>query len=176
MDADAITRAYIENGEEGISLVMKEYGKPLLRYCYSILYDYHESQDAVQETFVKAYNSSGRFGGGMNLKAFLYKIAFNTCMSIIKKRRRFFIPRETARDGGYMSEAVEIALLSLSPLDRAILYSHAAEGVPLAELAGVYGRKAPALRKRYERAKRKLSDCLLREYSHINRKTEGAEK
>ena len=159
--------------EAGLETVINAYNHALLRYCHSILCDYHEAKDAVQLTFIKLYNSQKSFEQDKDLSNFLYKIAYNTCIDIIRKRKSQVHLCETSKNSSisttsvnndYIPENIKTALLSLSGHDRAVVYSHAVEGIQFAELAKIYGKTAATLRKRYERARKKLSKLLSDDY------------
>ena len=55
------------------------YQTSLLRMCYTILRDQAQAEDAVQETFLKAYKSMETFRGDSSEKTWLMRIAINTC-------------------------------------------------------------------------------------------------
>lgn len=46
------------NDETGIEELLKQYQQPIYRYCYNILRNPHDAEDAVQEVFLKTYQSS----------------------------------------------------------------------------------------------------------------------
>ena len=163
------TDAYINGGDQGYELVVHKYNDALLKYCHSILCNYHDAQDALQIVFIKAYDKRASFGKSnkISLNAFLYKIAYNTCIDILRKRKFVLFPRYAAREEGYISEPLRTALLTLPDIERAVVYSHAVEQLPFAELAEMYGKTPAALRKRYERAKKKLAAALADEYPRI---------
>ena len=56
--------------------MVDRYQAQLLRLCYLILRDTMLSEDAVQETFLKAYRAMGRFRGDCQEKTWLMRIAF----------------------------------------------------------------------------------------------------
>ena len=58
--------------------------KPILRLCYAYLCDTAMAEDAVQETFFKAWKSYGRFRGEAEEKTWLTRIAINTCKDLLK--------------------------------------------------------------------------------------------
>ena len=64
--------------QEFIELV-DTYQTSLLRICYLNLHDLGLAEDAVQETFMKAYKAMPAFRGKSNVKTWLMKIAINTC-------------------------------------------------------------------------------------------------
>ena len=59
-----------------------------------------------------------------------------------------------------MSDALASAMRRLSPEERAIVYERAVEETPYAELAQRLGMREAAVRKKYERAKKKLAAML----------------
>ena len=61
-----------------------------------------------------------------------------------------------------ISEELSSALNALSASDRALVISRVVQGFEYDELAQIYGASAQALRKRYERAKKRLADELRR--------------
>ena len=66
--------------------LMEEYGTSLLRLCYMYLNDYHLSQDAVQETFVKVYLKYSSFRAESSEKTWITRIAMNVCRDMMRKR------------------------------------------------------------------------------------------
>lgn len=64
--------------------LVTEYQTSLLRTCYLYLHDQAQAEDAVQETFFKAYRSLGTFRGESSDKTWLMKIAINTCHDMRK--------------------------------------------------------------------------------------------
>ena len=159
-----------------IETVVTAHNHALLRYCHSILCDYHEAQDVLQTTFIKAWQNIHRFhGDDKDLLNFLYKIAYNACIDAIRRRRQRLkhslkLPEQT---NDYIPENIKTALESLSLLDRAVIYSHAVDEMPFAELATIYGKNAAALRKRYERARKKLGEFLSNDYPNYKNEQKG---
>lgn len=63
------------------------YQQPLLRTCFLYLRDRALAEDAVQETFLKAYRSLASFRGECSEKTWLMKIAMNTCCDLRRAHR-----------------------------------------------------------------------------------------
>jgi RNA polymerase sigma factor (sigma-70 family) len=68
--------------EEVLNRLVAEYQGALLRLCYAYLHDRALAEDALQETFLKAYRNLGQFRGESSEKTWLVKIAVNTCRDL----------------------------------------------------------------------------------------------
>ena len=62
------------------------YSERLLRYATSILYNYQDAEDVVQDVFMSAYQNLAKFDG-RNVSAWLYKITYNKSINKIKRRK-----------------------------------------------------------------------------------------
>lgn len=57
-------------------------------HCYRMLASFDEADDAVQETFLRAWRHQESFEPGTNPRAWLYRIATNTCLDAIRRNAR----------------------------------------------------------------------------------------
>lgn len=148
--------------EERLTRAVEQYGQELLRYCHHILCDYHEAQDAVQTAFLKAWERAGSLPPGEELRPWLYRVCYTTCMDILRRRKRAEkLPQaQPGRDTDYMGPELRQALGQLTAQERALIFQRVMEGWGYRELEAVYRIPAATLRKRYERAKDKLARLL----------------
>jgi RNA polymerase sigma factor (sigma-70 family) len=99
---------HIRRGNEAaFEVVFERYGKGLLSFCRHMLGSQEEAEDAVQLTFASAYDDLQRdHDRELRLKPWLYTIARNRCLSMLRARRdELHVEREPATAG--LAEQVE---------------------------------------------------------------------
>ncbi|WP_243639635.1 RNA polymerase subunit sigma-70 [Streptacidiphilus pinicola] len=62
--------------------------RELLGYCYRMLGSPFEAEEAVQETWLRAWRGRADFAGRASLRVWLYRIATNVCLDLLRQRPR----------------------------------------------------------------------------------------
>ena len=75
---------------------IEQHRRELTGYCYRMLGSGFEAEDAVQETLVRAWRASERFEGRSSVRSWLYRIATNVCLDMLRGRERRARPMELA--------------------------------------------------------------------------------
>jgi RNA polymerase sigma-70 factor (ECF subfamily) len=78
----------LADGDEGaFTEVVDQYSRKVYALCYRIVRDEEEARDLAQEVFVRVYTRRRSFGGRSEVYTWIYRIAVNTCLSALKRRR-----------------------------------------------------------------------------------------
>ena len=130
---------------EWLNTVITVWEKPLLKLCYAFLGDTSLAEDAVQETFFKAWKSYDRYRAEASEKTWLTRIAVNTCKDLLKSAWLRNTDRTVTPDllpeGSVPFEerddTVTRAVMSLPPGLKEVTLLHWYQGLTLEEITRV---------------------------------------
>ena len=158
--------------EQLFTELVSEHQTSLLRMCYLILHDAGLAEDAVQETFVKAYRALPAFRGTSSLRTWLMRIAINTCRDMQRGSWLKHISRTVTLDRlaepseSFPEDALavnmEIARLPVKLREAVLLYYYQNMGIE--EVAEALGIAVSSASERLKRAKEKLRYALKEAY------------
>ena len=154
-----------------------------------------DAEDAAQETFLKAFTSLGSFRGDSRLSVWLYRIAFNVCTDLLRRRKEAVSLSSEDEDGQTqelelpderfdpaalaerkdLREQVGRALGQLPTEAREILVLRELGGASYEEIAQTLGLDIGTVKSRIFRARKKLCALLAGNFSDgtASKRTEG---
>jgi len=166
-DADAFTE------------LVAPFERMVYRHCLQMLERPADAEDAAQEAMLRAYRAISRFLGQSGVATWLFRIAHNTCLDMIKKpaREREGVSLEDLREVGFdpgdsgntpeadylrQAEADRLtsAILRLPVEQQALINLRYGEDLSYEELARLTGIREGTVKSKLNRAKAKLREIL----------------
>ena len=133
--------------------------------CLTFLKNPSDTEDAVQETFLRLVREDVCFQGEEHGKAWLIHTAKNVCRDELRRHRRLELPLEEAQnassDSPHIDEILE-AVRSLPEKYRDALYLFYYEGLPVEQISKLLVRKESTIRSDLRRGRAKLKELLER--------------
>lgn len=167
--------------EPAFEALTQRHRRELHIHCYRMLASFDEAEDAVQEAFLRAWRSRETFEGASLFRAWLYRIATNVCLDMIRRNSRRvaelpsfaevpwlqpypdrlldeIAPAEDQPDAVVVArETIELAFLAamqvLPPRQRAVLILRDVLGWPAAETASLLDTSVAAANSALQRAR-----------------------
>jgi RNA polymerase sigma-70 factor (ECF subfamily) len=150
----------------------------LFAHAYRMLGAYHEAEDVVQDTYVRALRGWESFEWRSSLRTWLYRIATNICLNMIEGRGRRALsfgpgpddvglglepfPTDPA-DLVIARESVRLAFVAglqhLTPQQRAVLLLREVLAFSAAETSEALGMSVPAVKSTLQRARARLAEA-----------------
>jgi len=88
-ETDEVLATHTQQGNaDAFGVLVHRYEKKILRYANKFLYNYQDREDAVQDVFIKAYQNIQSFRPTERFSPWLYRIAHNTFINVIRKQSR----------------------------------------------------------------------------------------
>lgn len=167
MDIESLIRRVQAGDWNAYEAVIVTYQQPLFVYCFMVLNSREEAEDIVQETFIRSYQKLHTYRINDSFHGWLYTIAGNLCRTQLRRRHRWYdflrySRRQQPEPAATGSWDCEPYLQMLTAEERQIVILHALEGFTLAELAQMMHKKPDAMRKQFERIRKKIKQSLER--------------
>jgi len=88
----------VPRDESAFAALFEQHRRELQVHCYRMLGSFDDSEDLVQETFLRAWRRRASFGsdGRVSFRAWLYRIATNACLDVLRSRPRRVLPQQVA--------------------------------------------------------------------------------
>lgn len=167
-------RKIAEGDPAGWEALTDFYYEDILRYCLYHTPDRPSAEDAVQETFLKVVRYFPNYRHRGKFRAFLYKVAANTCADLWRRRREELSMEELETVGavgvgepGFGQAEGEMAfqelVRGLSEELREIVYLRFAQDLKLREISQVTGLPLRTVQSRLRSALRQIKSGMEKE-------------
>lgn len=154
--------------------LVRTYQERIYHHVRKMVIDHDDTNDLVQEVFVKVYKNVDRFREDASLYTWIYRIATNECLSFLKKKkRRFFLPIHDLQSElvGKLDQQLELtgdeiqlklqkALLTLPDKQRLVFNMKYYDEMKFDEIAEITGTSVGALKASYHHATKKIESYL----------------
>lgn len=185
---DELVAAAIAGEQSAFAALTERHRRELHVHCYRMLASFDDADDAVQETFLRAWQSRDSFDGSSLFRAWLYRIATNVCLDMLRRSSRRLTkmhsfaevpwlqpypdrlldevaPSEDQPDAVVVErETIELAFLAamqvLPPRQRAALIVRDVLGWPASEAASLLATSVAAANSALQRARATMREHL----------------
>ncbi len=151
--------------KDNIEKIINKYSKMLLRIAYTYMKNTYDSEEIVQEVYIRLLTKKPRFSSGEHEKAWLIKVTINISLNYLKATYRKNIVLDN--NISYLSEE-ESELLSpvlcLPDKYRIIIHLFYYEGYSIKEIAGILNVPSSTVGTRLERGRNSLKKVLKGEF------------
>ncbi len=169
--------------ESAFNELVRLFERRIYAHAYQMLGNHTEADDVLQETFVRLVKNIARLRTDANLPSFIFRIATNLCIDIIRKRqrrevnidesdveaargyqlelsRRISTPEEETERRELM-ELITAAIAELPPKQQATIVLHDVEGYSKEEVAGIMNCPQATVRSNLHIARSKVKRKLI---------------
>lgn len=167
-----------QGDDEAFRALVERHSRTLFRLAFRMTGNEQDAEDVVQESFLRAYKQLGRFESRANFGTWIYRIAANCSVDLMRAKQARHDHRAESLDAAEtlpagddpnpqrLAESAEIharvaaALGALSPLERAAFTLRHYEGRSIDEISAALGLRTSAAKHSVFRAVRKLRLAL----------------
>lgn len=158
--------------------IVEAYQKPVYSLCYRMMGNAVEAEDAVQETFLRAFTQLQRYDLARSFKTWLFAIASHHCIDRLRRRRVQYLPIDDEpllihpalweKQPGPEESAlrreenlrIQTLLAGLAPESRSAVVMHYWQGLSYEEIALATNTTVSAVKSRLHRARLSLGQML----------------
>ncbi|SRR6266571_4283256 len=196
--APEIDSALPSEDTQRLTLLYEGFRRPIYTYMYRLLGNQDDAADATQEVFLRACMNWEKLRERKSLGEWLYRVATNLCIDLLRKRKRLSwwkLPRRTrdergdegeseeetsaflsAEHGGILvvaeREHIQLALARLPHEYAVVLVLSVVQGIPYREIASIIGLSPGATASRLSRAKK----MFVEQYQRIGQENDGQQE
>lgn len=115
---EELVRSVLDGDVEGFTTLVGRYQSRLVNYLHRLVRDVEEAHDLAQEVFVRVYQALDRFDPQYRFSTWLFRVAQNAAIDVIRKRRLRLVPLARPDEDGEGTHEIEAVADGPSALDR----------------------------------------------------------
>jgi len=155
--------------ELGFRLLVEKYQEQLYHHVRRMVINHEDTDDVLQNIFIKVYKSIARFEGKSKLYTWLYRIATNETITFLNKRKNRLtasiddediyvnqLRADTYFDGNEAQRRLQYALSTLPQKQKLVFNMRYYEEMPYAEISEILETSVGALKASYHHAVKKI--------------------
>jgi len=150
--------------------------KRIYNLCYRMMKNEQDAQDMAQEALIKAWKSLRKFNLKAAFSTWLYKIAVNTCLDELRKRKNNTQSIEDLKEKGHtikdeknidfenksdLRYELNQAMDKLEPKEKIIIVLKDVQGYSYDEIGEILGCPVGTVRSRLSRSRKKLANICI---------------
>ncbi|GEC71879.1 RNA polymerase sigma-70 factor, ECF subfamily [Flavobacterium flevense] len=159
---------------EAFQQLLRTYQKPLYNHIRNIVLNHDDTDDVLQNTFIKVFENLNKFKGESKLFSWMYRIATNEALSFLnQKARKSGISSETLQskaidnlqsdvyfDGNEIQIALHRAITTLPEKQQLVFKMKYFQELKYEEISEILGTSVGALKASYHHAVKKIESQL----------------
>ena len=169
LNAVFIERLY-KKDEEALNVFLDEFKVPLYNYVYRFVYNRDDAEDVLQDAFLKIFKNIKRIDFSKNYKSFIYKIARNSALDFLEKRKKEYALHEAAIVAENMpyekmeaKDRIERALQSINQEEKEIIVLKYIQNLKISEISEILKISENVLKVRIFRTIKKMRKYMQEE-------------
>jgi RNA polymerase sigma-70 factor (ECF subfamily) len=174
-DSELLEKFKDENSRHyAFNLLMQQYQQKLYWHVRRILIDHEDSNDVIQNVFIKVWNNLENFRGDSILYTWLYRIATNEALTFLKNKRRHFlisfhdVEKEMAdklsNDPLFSGDKIQLklqkAILTLPEQQRLVFNMKYFDDMKYEQISEILGITVGGLKANYHHAVKKITKYI----------------
>ena len=164
----------LEGKTEIYRSLVDKYKNSVFSLVLGMLKNREEAEEAAQDIFLKVYKALSQFKKESKFSTWLYRIAYNECLSLLRKRKKVSVSLnsmhelqadinddgERWQDHELKSAALHEALSKLQDNERGLIHFYYFENMPVSEISGITGLSVSNVKIRLFRIRKQLYEEL----------------
>ena len=175
-DQEIIDMYRIETSRNmSIHYMVKQYQERLYWHIRKIVIDHDDTDDILQNTFIKAWKGMETFNGESKIYTWLFRIGTNESISFLRQKRsnivslhpvEYYLSNTLASDPYFEGDKIQLklqqAILTLPEKQRIVFNMRYYDEMPYEEMSEILETSVGALKASYHIAAKKVEEILLK--------------